>query len=210
MALCLLVPVAASASVPCAERRLRARPLLVATACRAREAERDNAREILNAFDLSGVGAPVRIGSWLIHPKGFAFRIPDGYRYQGQYKGADIMLISTNGGSDATRSSIAVTLSQAHDLSQMTRLRIERAYPSSFPYFELCHYAADTLLDLPCVRITFVSSQSPQLLFRQSLLNKRDMGLIITLQTENTLPRVAEGIAAYAQFCDSLMFSGEA
>lgn len=151
-----------------------------------------------------------RVGDWFLHPKGFAFLIPEGFEPLVGYKGTAVLLVDESEGEGPFRTNISVSVSGEADerdkIFSMSPKDVENAYEGSFDRFELLAFEPETFYGSEGMRITFLAGSSPRLLFRQHLFVKNESAFVITLTTEHAPRALKEADRQFQWVCDSLLF----
>lgn len=178
------------------------------TRAQAIEAEGAHVAEALPY--LHSIGAlkrGVSMGDWYLHAGGFAFRVPDGMKLEGPYRGSALLLVDTRQDNVPQRTTITLSIAgEDKTLDRLTPARVKSAWGGQFPRFSLRGFMRRTMHGTEGVCLSFVTGNAPQLLVQQHLMNKAGKSYIITLSTENSPLKLAVALDQLAEFCNSLLF----
>ena len=165
-------------------------------------------QSIWELLEISPEDDPVCQDGWYLHPKGFAFQIPDGMTLLENYRGTTVMLVDKADGDAVFSTSISVAMAgEDKELDKLTREKVEAAYGAEFDDFSLVYCRRKPMFGQEeVVNICFLAGQSPRLLFEQRMLNHGGHSFVVTMTAEYDNRKLPEAWAQYDAFCGSLSF----
>lgn len=201
---CALAPALASAGAPMLTVPVSTQPSLSAAL------EALKARDALERVANPGIGfdKEIRLGDWYLHPQKFIFRVPEDMEIIGKFKSETVLLVDTSDVNKKDWTTIYITISKPHKMSDFTENKVRSAYSTQFNRFSLLSITDEAFCGQDGVRLCFLSDNAPQMLVQQCLFNKDGRGYNVTMTVENNFTDVRKGVAQFVVFCNEMEFAG--
>jgi len=164
-------------------------------------------REALSAMLATPRKQPMRAGSWILHPEGFGFLIPEGMQLQSPPRGSAVSLVSE---SRTSRARANIQLAVTREDTQLHRItekdvegaaRLQGFARVSLVSFERIDYQGEEGL-----RYSFLAGRSPRMFFEVYVFNRAGKNYSLTLNVEHDLRQMETALHQFGIFRDSLFF----